>query len=109
MQQRNCGSCSLWWRSAPPRMTVGCLRASVWLRSMPRYRLVANWFPAPDGGLPVRTWPGTIHVSRSRGNASVIILLIYYLIVVTDADTHGKLKGSRRQQPGLEVYNKIIK
>ena len=32
----------------------------------PRYRLVCNCFPDPGGGLPVRIWPGTIQVSRSR-------------------------------------------
>ena len=34
--------------------------------STPRYRLVYNCFPDPVGGSPVRIWPGTIQVSRSR-------------------------------------------
>ena len=36
------------------------------LRSTPRYRLACNWFPAPGGGLPLRTWPGSIQVPRCR-------------------------------------------
>ena len=63
MEQRSCG-CSQLRHSAPPGMAVGC--CELWLSSTPRYRLVCNCFPDPDGGLPVRIWPGTIQVSRSR-------------------------------------------
>ena len=44
--------------------------------------------PAPGGGLPIRTWPGTIQVSRSRVNASgivnVIIVTNLFCIPVTE-------------------------
>ena len=51
--------------------TVVILRHLEWrwgcceLRLRPRYRLVCNWFPALGGGLPRRTWPGTIQCPSS--------------------------------------------
>ena len=63
MEQRSCG-CSQLWHSALPGMAVGCCELR--LRSTPRYRLVCNCFPDPGRGLPVKIWPGTIQVSRSR-------------------------------------------
>ena len=45
---------------------VGSYELRLRSTSIPRYRLVCNCFPDPGGGLPVRIWPGTIQVSRSR-------------------------------------------
>ena len=69
-----CSKCStlrrLEWRWG------GC---ELWLSSTPRYWLVCNWFPAPGGGLLVRTWPGIIQVSGSRVNAFYIISLSFIM------------------------------
>ena len=64
---------AVWWHSMP----CGC--CELWLRSTLQCRLVCNWFPAPDGGLPVSTWLGTIQMSRSRVDA----LSNYIMIIVT--------------------------
>ena len=66
------------------------LQCEIWPRSTFWYRLVGNWSPTTRGGLPVRAWPGTIQVSRSRVNAfySYIIFLttsIYYYFIVLSA------------------------
>ena len=45
-------------------------------------RLVHNWLQAPGAGLPVRTWPGTIQVSRSRVNALLLCIDLFYIHAV---------------------------
>ena len=44
--------------------------------SLPRYRLVCNCYPdpGPGGGLPMRTWPGTIQVPRPRVSSLSLLL-----------------------------------
>ena len=76
MLQRNCGvhSCGirnhleLRWSCELSNPRYRCCELSTprYLcceLSTPRHQLVCNWYPAPSGGLPVRTWPGTIQGS----------------------------------------------
>ena len=66
MEQRSCG-CPQLWHSAPPGMAVGWLWATAEINTSVPAGLQVQL--APNGGLPIRIWPGVTQTSRSRVNA----------------------------------------